>query len=308
MLQRRLRWALPLLIAVALVLIVVVDLNLAPGSALATASQVLFPVLVGLLAGGLMLLRLRARKLATAGALGLEAARVGAVPAGAPLPVAAADGEFTVPYGTLMAPETRSPGSLSPPIGPAGEVELRGRRGPAVFSLVVILVGGTCLLGSLATMIATVATSGVEGPLGHHGAARRRAAHHRRVVRPARRAVDPGATSAGAGPVHSDRLGAAELPPGWAVERRARDGRAGDNPERRVCGPAGVPARMVVLQLRDPDRALGRVGPVTRWLLRRTRRRYGSPVVIMAGPRSPMQLDQLLATLAHYSTAPIRWT
>ncbi len=65
--------------------------------------------------------------------------------------------------------------------------------------------------------------------------------------------------------------------------------------------------RLVVLRVAAPQRYLGG-GLVRRWALRRSLRRYGSPLVLAAGPRAPMELEPLLATLARFTAAPVHWT
>jgi len=253
--------------------------------------------------------RIRFGRLAAAGALGLEAAHRGAVPAGVPVPLAS-EGDFTVPFGAAAAAAPLRAPAL--PVAPdaAGVVELPTQRGRLAAAIAVfcgvLLVVGAGLLTTLVTALRggpdpiewvfvgfeVVALLTFVGLLGLLIA----------LLLPSLRS-----------PV-SARFSPAgwELPPSklrgpWsevqAIEVRAF-GTGGAAYGRRTASST----RIVVLRVTQPERYLLGLTPLRRWALGRSMRRYGSPVLLATGARSPVSLEQLLATLARYTAAPVRWT
>jgi hypothetical protein len=253
--------------------------------------------------------RIRFGRLAAAGALGLEAAHRGVVPAGVPVPLAR-EGDFTVPFG---APAAAAPFHAPVlPVAPdlAGVVQLPTQRGRIAVAIgifcVMLLVVGTVLLTTLVT-----ALRGGPDPVewvfvGFEGVALLTLVGLLGLLIVL---LLPSLLS----PV-SARFSPAgwELPPSklrgpWsevqAIEVRAF-GTGGAAYGRRTAPST----RIVVLRVPQPERYLRGLSPLRRWALGRSMRRYGSPVLLATGARSPVSLEQLLATLAQYTAAPVRWT
>jgi len=268
--------------------------------------QIAIYLVVGAPAIAVVLLRQRFRRLAAAGALGLEAARAGALPAPAFSggPGVLAESEYTVPVGALVQPGAPA----APVVGPDGVTVLPTQRARLV--LLLVLMGGflVCVSGA-------VVTSAVEAAQGGGGlaswaplliplavvlpsfliliAATWRGLRSKVLLRFTRAGWElPGSGLSGA---WSDVTG---------IEVRAFSaGGAGIGGNRQAST-----IRVVVLRVGNPGHYLAQVGPVTRWLLRRGTRRYSSPVTIAVGRRFPISLEQLLATLSHYTPAPVTWT
>jgi len=105
------------------------------------------------------------------------------------------------------------------------------------------------------------------------------------------------------------RLGAARLRAERSLVRRDRArGTAFSAVAPASAAPAASPSAWWCCGSAIPSTTLPRSGPVTRWLLRRGTRKYSSPITIAVGPRFPISLEQLLATRAHYTEAPVSWT
>jgi len=306
---QRLRWgaiALPfLLIALACV----------AGLAVASAGGGQVPIValqvgIYLVVGGSMisaiLLRQRFRKLAAAGALGLEAAHAGALsaPALTGAPSLLAESGFTVPAGVL----TRSGAPATAVVGPDGVTELPTRRAPLVFVVVFMGFLAVCLTGGVITGAVGASRAGASSvswlplliPLV--------------IVLPSFVLI-LSATWRGLRSKVLLRFTAA----GWELPGSGLSGAWSDvtGLEVRAFSAGGTgfgstrqasPIRVVVLRVGNPEHYLAQVGPVTRWLLRRGTKKYHSPITIAVGPRFPISLEQLLATLAHYTEAPVSWT
>jgi hypothetical protein len=259
--------------------------------------------------------RRRFRKLATAGALGLEAARAGALPAAASATsagrsVAWEQSEFTVPSGVLPNPVGPTGAHAGiPMVGPGGVTQLRTRRAPQVIMVVTLSFTLLCLAGLVASMIslATLTTTGgvvllalIPALLGLGVLVFLMVllvAVNWRVMR------NP--VVARFGP-EGWELPASGMRGSWA-DVTAIDVWALNVGDTLAASRAASPVRLVVLRVPDPERYLAQTGPLFRRLLRRSVKKYGSPISLTAGPRSPMAVDHLLATLAQYTNAPVGW-
>jgi hypothetical protein len=305
---QRLRWG---AIAVPFALIVLACL----GGVAAAAADVDIPALalqiaVYALLGGpvltMLLLRQRFRRLAAAGALGLEAAHAGALPAPAltGAPGFVPESEYTVPAGVPFQPGVPA----TAVVGPDGVTELPTRRAPVV--LLLLFLGGLVVCVSGAAITAAVPGSSGGGSRTSWlpmlfplvivlpsfvivFAATWRGLRSKVLLRFTRSGWElPGSGLRGD---WSDVTG---------VEVRAFTAGGGGLASTRQASVI----RVVVLRVANPEHYLAQVGPVTRWLLRRGTRKYSSPVTIAVGQRFPISLEQLLATLAHYTQAPVSWT
>jgi hypothetical protein len=262
---------------------------------------VLLPVVVSTVS------RVRFAKLAAAGELGLEGARRGAVPVGSYAPLDPAHG-FTVPYGVPVA--QAAPPGWAPAVAVSGDlVELRARRGPVLAAVTILLGLELILLGGGAVPAAVVLAEGDLAPallvpllllavlllavlamLASYAAA---------LLRIARDPVTARFSPAGWElPSVGQRGPWSEI---QAIEVRAFS--TGGGYGQRTASSI----RLVVLRVAAPQRYVGG-GLMRRWALRRNLRRYGSPLVLAAGPRAPMELEPLLATLARFTAAPVHWT
>ncbi len=249
--------------------------------------------------------RQRYRRLASAGALGLQAAWAGAVPAGHPQ-VLPDQGEFTVPYGV----PSNVPATAYAAPGVPGIVELRARRGRVVFSLSFLGFFLLCAAGGLSAELVLAFDHGDGGGvplvaiLGLAAAVLVILAFVALLV-------------LSSWHVLREPITARFTPQGWelpssgfgdswsavlALEVRALTVGGGYG------APVASPTRLVVFRVADPQRYLAQIGPVRRRLARRTVAKYGSPALIVAGPRAPIELEPLLATLAQYTAAPVHWT
>lgn len=335
--HRRLRWLFylsPLLLVLA-----ICGGTLASGSAdWLDSSPATWPVLAGAAFGGILVLqlqRLRFRRLSAAGFLGLAAERAGALPpAPSPGPDFArsagplGDDEFTVPATagptipapatagpTIPAPATAGPTIPAPRIeqstplpGAVGVTELRTRRRPIVVVLLVVTLAMLCAAGNLGSQIGAWRANRLAAGsllLSLFGLLFLAAMLLLLLMLTWRALRNP--------------VTARFAPEGWqlpsvgiggpwtdvvAIEVRALT--VTDNPYSSSTASA---LRAVVLRVPDPEPYLALVGPLTRWALRRTVKKYGSPIAITAGrPRAPMDVEELLATLARYTPAPARWT
>jgi hypothetical protein len=308
--QRQLQFA-PLAVVVvypALLCGVLVGLNVGdvPQVAIVAATVASMALVIGLLIAN-MLLRQRFGRLAAAGALGLEAAHRGAVPVGVPVPVAHA-GDFTVPYGVPAAPATFGPPAAPiAPIAP-GVVELPAQRKRVAVALALF----SCMLLFLIALLTAALLSGLDVP--HDPAVwvfiAIEAAGLLFVI------LGLGVMIALLIPTLRHPVSTRFTPQGWELvaskmrgpwsEVQAIEVRsfyAGGAVYRR---PPST--RIVVLRVPQPERYLAGVGPLRRWALGRSMKRYGSPVLLATGARTPVNLEQLLATLAQYTAAPVRWT
>lgn len=98
-------------------------------------------------------------------------------------------------------------------------------------------------------------------------------------------------------------------PDGWSQPPVGTGGRWAGVREIRVRSFAASsrrPVRAVVLMVDDAQAQIAAVPATRRWIARRAVRRYGSPIVVPATPRT-MPAPELVALLGRYTDAPVAW-
>jgi hypothetical protein len=281
-----------------------VVLALVRASAL-TAQMALFPLGAVVIVGLIPLMRQAGRyqRLYSSGLLGLQAAGLGMlVPQSSPAVWSAAQSEFTVPY-EARVPVVQPPAHPTTGVAPAGTREIPVRRGP-----VLVTIG---LFGAIGLIFWLAALALAAGPGGALGAAP--------VI------VFALAETALVGyllwltwPALRGGVLARFTPEGWELPPSRMAGSWAQVRAIRVRpfaarGPAAANPqlaayRVVALIVDDPERHLARLSSARRALVRRTMKRYGSPVVIVASPRRTIPLVELVQLLQRYTDAPVTWS
>lgn len=241
----------------------------------------------------------RFRRLASAGAVGMQAVHAGAVPLAVPVP--AMQSEFTVPYGVpAHHPDLAE---APPPAGPREFMAAANRRrilaimgchvlllAVGVWYLVTVIDSrdystsglgfalqlgtGVAILGGCAFLLVSQVV--------HNGLK----LLHSTVVR---------------GDVNGWALPAAGFSGSWSA-LHAIDVRAVEVTLTRR-GRSGT--QVLVFRVADPEAYLAQVGPVRRLLARRAMRRYGSPLTVVMDGRATRPL---LAAIEAFADVPVRWT
>ncbi len=249
----------------------------------------------------------RYQRLHGSGLLGIEATQLGllaAQPSPAVWHTSSHQSEFTVPYEATVpvaAPVTRT---AADPVA-AGTREIPIRRGPvlvslgalAVFALFLWLVLGLAAsqfghgdppLAALPLAVFTLFYTAFLAFLLY-------------AVAPSlRRPLIARFTPSGW------ELPAARMSGPWAEVREIRVRPLATS---RLTGtsPQLVAFRVVALIVDDPARQLAHLSSLRRALVRRTMKKYGSPVVIVASPRRSIPLVELVHLMQRYTDAPVTW-
>jgi hypothetical protein len=278
---------------------------LATGLALASRAfaglyfTVLLPGLFLAYVVGVILVRRRVRQYAAlhnSGMLAVEAAQAGAVATADPNAwrQGAYQSEFTVPYQAGIRVAQPRPRPPADPTG-AGTHEIRMARWPLVVQLTlsVVLVGLLWLAGSSLGPDREVTTL--------------------RLIVDALAVVYTGLVAFSVLvnlPLLIDPRVARLAPDGWSQPVVRTAGRWDGVREIRVrsyaSGMGTRPTRAVVLVVDDPQAQIERIPVPRRWIARRSVRRYGSPIVIPASPRTMVAPD-VVALLQRYTDAPVTW-
>jgi hypothetical protein len=308
MVARRLRVAWVLTPVVLLVLLIPVAVALVVAGASAhVVDVVMVLLLLGFLGGliGLSVWARRYQRLYSSGLLGVEAARLGSLGPSSGQPVwrtETVESQFTVPY-YAQVPVT---GPLARPVPDpvaAGNHEIPVRRGPVIAYLCTLLAMALALwlvaiglwsgvrreplLAILFTVLTLVLTLLLVTLLYMVGPALRRP------------------------------LAARFTPDGWEIPSLRMSGSWAQVRAIRVrplsargstaATPQLAAYRVVVLIVDDPDRYVSHLSALRRALIARSRRRYGSPVAIVATPRRSMPVVDLVRLLQRYTPAPVEW-
>jgi len=269
----------------------------------ATDYLALLPLLLLGYIAGMVTLRLRLRRyqrLYDSGTLAIEAARTVGVaqPPGAGVWTPSSyQSEFTVPYQASVPVAMPAPRPAPDPTA-TGTREVTVRRGQLAFRLTITLVFSLLfpLLvfvevsgpGSNPVMIVfLIVLALVYLPLALFT-----------LVLNVRFLVNP--------------LIARFSPAGWELPYARMAGPWSGVREIRVratsarVSTSSVPTRVVVLVIDAAAEQVARTPVLRRYLFGRTTRRYGSPAVILAGPRS-MPVSELIPLLQRYTAAPISY-
>jgi hypothetical protein len=213
----------------------------------------------------------------------------------------AAQSDFTVPYEARVpvAPPTPHPVTDA---AAAGTTEIPVRRGPVLRA--VGLLGGIGLIFWLAAL--TLAA----GPGGALGATPV-------IVLALAETALTGYLLWATWPALRSGVLARFTPEGWELPPSGMAGSWAQVRAIRVrpfatrgaaaASPQLAAYRVVALMVDDPERQLARVSSPRRALVRRTMKRYGSPVVIVASPRRSIPLVDLVQHLQRYTDAPVTW-
>ncbi|OLB78980.1 MAG: hypothetical protein AUI14_11670 [Actinobacteria bacterium 13_2_20CM_2_71_6] len=248
----------------------------------------------------------RYQRLYNSGLLGIEAVQLGMVDV-APSPAvwdARGQSEFTVPYQAripITAPPDRLPAD---PVG-AGVQEIPARRGALIaqlsayaamalvfwlFAAVVLVVGrrdqaALAAVGIVPALLLTLLLALLLVLVGP-------SLRYRVIAR---------FTPAGW------ELPAPRISGSWAQVREIRVSSLTVRRSNAVNAQlAGY--RVVALVVDDPERQLAGLSSLRRYLIRRTMKKYGSPVTIVASPRRSIPLVDLVPMLQRYTDAPVNWS
>jgi hypothetical protein len=255
-------------------------------------------VVVLLLAAFFVLARYarRYQRLYSSGLLGVEAVRFGALaPRASPAAWSQSpdDSGFTVPYAaTVPVPEPLTRTAADPVA--AGTREIPVRLGP-VYRYLALLTGVAALLWAMVGLV-----PGTAMPL---------------IVLAVPYTLLVIFLLYALAPALRRPLLARFTPEGWELPAARLDGPWSGVREIRVkplaaarsAGHQVATYRIVALIVDDPERQLARLPGLRRALSRRTMRKYGSPVVIVATPGRSIPLVELVQLLQCYTDAPVTW-
>jgi hypothetical protein len=274
---------------------------------------VVIPLMFVVYVAGILALSRRMRRyqrLYNSGLLGVEAAQLGASvsqPSPAVWATSSYQSEFTVPYEArvpMSAPEPRTPADPAR----AGVHEIPARIGPLVTQLSIFGILTVVLWVNAVLHLAnsTTSTTSFAGSLGLIW-----------LILAVFLTIVTGLLLLLVLPALRRRLIARFTPNGWElpsgqmagpwtavreIRIRQLNVRQSSNATAALAG-----YRMVALIVDHPDGYLVRLSPLRRALVRRTMKKYGSPVVIVASPRRSIPLVDLVRLLQHYTDAPVTW-